>query len=120
MLEVEYITFACSEPSRVADFWQEALEGQRRELPSFIEAEVVDCPGDGPDLLFKELEKGTRKDLPLHLDLSAEDRTTSVDQLCELGASVRETKTETYGTHTSTWTIMEDPEGNGFCVTEYE
>jgi len=36
-----------------------------------------------------------------------------------LGAGVRETKTEVAGDHTATWTVMEDPEGNGFCVFEY-
>jgi hypothetical protein len=32
---------------------------------------------------------------------------------------VRETKTETFDGHTNSWTVMVDPAGNGFCVTDY-
>jgi len=120
MLDVEFITFACTDPGRLADFWMEALGGERRELPPSIEPEIVDRPGEGPSLLFKELSKGTERDLPIHLDLSTDNREATIERLRNLGASVRETKTESYETHTSTWTIMEDPEGNGFCVSEYE
>lgn len=79
-----------------------------------------DLPGDGPDLLLKgDLSKGTQRDRPIHLDVEADDRETAAENLREIGATVRETKTETFETHMSTWTVMEDPEGNGFCVTEY-
>jgi len=120
MVEIEFITTACDEPDRLTSFWARAIDGERRELPPSLDPEIVDRPGEGPDLLFKELPKGTRRDMPIHPDLSVDDRETAVGRLRELGASVRETKTETYETYTSTWTVMEDPEGNGFCVTEYE
>jgi hypothetical protein len=104
----------------LASFWAAALDGTRRELPASLDPEIVDRPGDGPDLLFKDLPKGTERDLPIHLDLSTADREATVDRLRDLGATVRETKTESYETHTATWTVMEDPEGNGFCVSEYQ
>ncbi|PCR91179.1 VOC family protein [Natrinema ejinorense] len=118
MVKIKTITFACNDPERLASFWEAALDGERRDLPPSIDPEVVDRPGDGPDLLFKELPKGTEQDLPIHLDLATDDREATVDRLRDLGASVRETKTETVASRTSTWTILEDPEGNGFCVTE--
>jgi predicted enzyme related to lactoylglutathione lyase len=120
MTELEFITFACSDPDELAAFWAAALDGERRELPPALDPEIVDRPGDGPDLLFKQQPKGTERDLPIHLDLSTSDREATVERLRELGASVRETKTEEYETHTATWTVMEDPEGNGFCVSEYQ
>lgn len=119
MTELQFITFACDDVDRMAEFWRVALDGERRDLPESIAAEVVERPGDGPHLLFKQQPKGTGE-LPIHLDLSTADREQTVSRLSSLGGSVRETKTETYETHTSTWTVMEDPEGNGFCVTEYE
>ncbi|ELZ00747.1 MULTISPECIES: VOC family protein [Natrialba] len=118
MTQIKTITFACENSSQLASFWAEAMEGDRRDLPSYIDPEVVNLPGEGPDLLFKEMPKGTQRDLPIHIDLTVEDRELTVKRFCDLGASVRETKTETYGPNTETWTIMEDPEGNGFCVTE--
>ncbi|WP_336330836.1 MULTISPECIES: VOC family protein [unclassified Haloarcula] len=117
---IRFITFACDEVEQLAEFWSVALGGTRRELPESLEPEIVDLPGDGPDLLFKEQPKGTERDLPIHLDVSTENRRETVEQLCNIGGSVRETKTEEYETHTATWTVMSDPEGNGFCVSEYQ
>ncbi|WP_415379935.1 VOC family protein [Halosimplex sp. TS25] len=118
MIELEHITFACEDPAELATFWQRAVDGERRDLPSF-DSEIVDRER-GPALLFKEMPKGTERDLPIHLDFAAADRATAVERLTELGASVRETKTESGEGYTATWTVLEDPEGNGFCVTEYE
>lgn len=79
---------------------------------------MVGTPGEGPDLLFRDLPKGTWRDMPIHLDLGTDDRETTVKRLRNLGAGVRETKSETHETHTAEWTVMEDPEGNGFCVCQ--
>lgn len=119
MAELKFITFSCTDPDRLAAFWAEALGGDRRELPASLDAEIVERDDGGPDLLFNDHPTDRQRDLPIHLDVSADNRETTVDRLRELGATVRETKTETYETHTSTWTVLEDPEGNGFCVTEY-
>lgn len=120
MPELHFVTVACEDADDLAAFWTAALDGERRDLPPSIDNVVVDLPNEGPDLLFKsDLSKGTQRDLPIHLDLEAESRETAVEELRDLGGTVRETKTETFETHTSTWTVMEDPEGNGFCVSEY-
>lgn len=120
MPELAFITPACSDPDELAAFWAAALAGERRELPASLDPEIVDRPGDGPNLLFREQPRGTDRDLPIHLDLSTDEREATVERLRDLGASVRETKTEQYETHTATWTVMEDPAGNGFCVSEYQ
>ena len=119
MPELQFITFSCSEPERLAEFWAAALGGERRDLPDSLDAAIVERPDEGPDLLFNDHPSGPKTDLPIHLDVSAEDREAAVERLRDIGATVRETKTEEYETHTSTWTVLEDPEGNGFCVTEY-
>ena len=38
-------------------------------------------------------------------------RPDNLEVACEV-----ETKTRTTGPYTETWTVMKDPEGNGFCV----
>lgn len=120
MPQVRHLTFACEDPDGLAAFWADALGGERRDLPPSIDDVLVDLPDDGPDLLFKpDIEKGTERDLPIHLDLEVEDRERAVARLADLGGTVRETKSERFETRTSTWTVMADPEGNGFCVTEY-
>ena len=119
MPDLHFITFSCTEPERLADFWAAALDADRRDLPDALDAEIVERSGDGPDLLFNDHPTDEQRDLPIHLDLSADDRERTVERLCDIGATVRETKTEEYETHTATWTVLEDPEGNGFCVSEY-
>ncbi|MDS0260839.1 glyoxalase [Haloarcula sp. S1CR25-12] len=119
MPKLKFITFSCRSPDELADFWAAALDGDRRALPDALDSAIVERPDDGPDLLFNDHPTDEQRDLPIHLDVSADDREAAVERLRDLGATVRETKTEAYETHTSTWTVLEDPEGNGFCVTEY-
>lgn len=118
MPKIAHITFACTDPDELADFWATALDGDRT-APPVETSDVIVERANRADLLFRAAPKGTERDLPIHLDLAVDDREAAVDRLCDHGASVRETKTEEFEDFTATWTILEDPEGNGFCVTAY-
>lgn len=117
MAEIGNVTFACDDPAGLADFWAAVLDGERVELPDSFDGELVERP-DGPNLLFKDLPRGTERGLPIHLDLVVENREAAVERFRDLGGAVRETKSEEFAGGTHTWTVMEDPEGNGFCVSE--
>ncbi|MFC4990577.1 VOC family protein [Saliphagus infecundisoli] len=132
MASLGNITFASKDPRSLAEFWAEALEYDLEEPPpeiiEAIEAEggdlnavaaAVDPTEDGPRLFFKKMPRSSPEHIPIHLDLDAEDREEEVERLAELGASVVETKTGTTGPVTETWTVMRDPEGNGFCVQSF-
>lgn len=123
------VTFACDDPASMAEFWAEAVGYEIQPAPpgllDAIEAEggdanaaaaAVDPDGRGPRLFFKKLPRSRPEQMPVHLDVDAEDREREVERLAGLGATVVETKTETTGPYTETWTVMRDPEGNGFCV----
>jgi len=127
------ITFAASEPVTLAEFWAAATGYVPIELPPEVVepikreidagkldaggwAMLVDPAGSGPRLLFQRRPKSEPRDIPIHLDLSADDREAEVERLVRLGATVVETKSHTIGGFTETWTVMRDPEGNGFCV----
>jgi hypothetical protein len=123
------ITFACEDPDRLAGFWAAALGYVKQEAPpEFMEAwlaagrdpngaaAIVDPGGKGPRLLFEMKPKTPTTSIPIHLDLNASDREAEVKRLVGLGAREVETKTRTTGPYTETWTVMKDPEGNGFCV----
>ena len=129
MASIGNITFACEDPGALAEFWAGAVGYDIEEAPpdliEAIETEggdlnaaavAVDPAGRGPRLFFKKMPRSSPEHIPIHLDLDAEDRETEVRRLVELGATVVETKTETTGPYTETWTVMHDPEGNGFCV----
>ena len=79
---------------------------------------ITDPETDAPGVLFKRMAKGSTEDIPIHLDLATDDRRATVDRFVDLGASVVETKRERFGDRVEVWTVMEDPEGNGFCVCE--
>lgn len=129
MASIGNVTFACEDPAGLVEFWAAALEYEVQEPPpgllEAIEAEggdlnaaaaAIDPTGEGPRLFFKKLPRSSPEHIPIHLDLNVEDRDAEVERLQELGATVIETKTETTGPYTETWTVMRDPEGNGFCV----
>ena len=129
MASIANVTFACADPGALAEFWAAAVGYEVQDAPpgllEAIEAEdgdpnaaaaAVDPDGAGPRLFFKKLPTADPDQIPIHLDLAAADREAEVDRLVGLGATVVETKTETTGPYTETWTVMRDPEGNGFCV----
>ena len=132
MARIGNITFACENPIPLSEFWAAATGYVPMEVPPEIEewaqrliaegkldptgwARLVPPPGrEGPHLLFQRRPKSSPEHIPIHLDLNAEDREAEVKRLVGLGATVVETKTsDTFG---ETWTVMRDPEGNGFCV----
>ena len=136
MTEIATITFACAEPVRVAEFWAAALgyvpvdvsPKTLAEIEAAIEAGDLERDGwamlrhpdgVGPRLLFHRRPKSPTEHIPIHLDLKVDDREAEVDRLVALGATVVETKTMNFGSsRVDTWTVMRDPEGNGFCVEE--
>jgi len=129
MARIANITFTCRDPKRLADFWIEALGYVRHELPAEVLEELrasgfdmtsrdaaIDPDGKQPRLFFVKGEKTPTTAIPIHLDIDFEDPDASVERLVELGATVKERKTETVGPWTEQFTVMQDPEGNSFCV----
>jgi predicted enzyme related to lactoylglutathione lyase len=71
---------------------------------------------EGPELFFNRMPKSPTIELPIHLDVNVPDREADVQRLMGLGAKLVETKTSEAGEHKETFSVMRDPEGNGFCV----
>ena len=134
MARLNNITFACEEPVQLAEFWREALGYEHIETPPEILEEVeraiaagdldptgwamlVNPDGTGPRLLFQRRPKGSTSDIAIHLDLHSEDRAAEVERLTGLGATVVEERSQKIGPYEEFWTVMKDPEGNGFCVS---
>lgn len=129
MASIQNVTFACEEPDELAAFWAETLEYEIEPIPeAFAEAleaagrdpsdgrAIFDPTGDGPRLFFKRMPKSPTEHVPIHLDLEVADRERSVAELVERGATEVETKSLDVGEHRQVWTVMTDPEDNGFCV----
>ena len=112
MLRLNHITFACEEPQRVAEFWTELLDGYTAERSGG----AYFGRGDGPELFFNKRQKSPTIELPIHLDVNVPDFEAERERLLGLGAKLVETKSHRIGELSETWTVMRDPEGNGFCI----
>jgi hypothetical protein len=113
-LAVHSVTFDCADPERLARFWSAALGSAPAEVSE--EAASVASPGGvGPRLLFLKVPEGKAAKNRVHLDLaSAGAMDTEVERLVRLGAR-RLRLVEEEGDF-GLFTVMQDPEGNEFCV----
>jgi hypothetical protein len=117
------IVFDSERPSALARFWAAALDGYR--VRPYDDAEVerlaakgltpetdpeVAADGPGPTLWFQQVAERKKARNRVHLDLAAGDRRGEVERLRALGASIRRER--------ESFTVMQDPEGNEFCVVE--
>jgi predicted enzyme related to lactoylglutathione lyase len=112
VLRLNRITFACAEPQRVAEFWTELLDC----YATVADGGTYVGRGDGPDLCFRRGEKSPTIELPIHLDVNVPDREADLQRILELGGRLVETRSHEIGELSETWTVMRDPEGNGFCI----
>jgi predicted enzyme related to lactoylglutathione lyase len=62
------------------------------------------------------MEKSETIELPIHLDVNVPDREPELNRILELGGQFVETRSDSIGDFSETWTVMRDPEGNGFCI----
>lgn len=102
------------DPRRLADFWATALAlSERRDEEG--ETIVSDADWNYPRLTFQKVAESPTRAPRLHLDLTASDWLAEVRRLRELGA--RDDRSVTVDGDW-TWTVMMDPDGNEFCVTD--
>jgi hypothetical protein len=136
------IVIACSDPSRLTEFWAEALGYVPQPPPEGFESwddfadavgipgekrndigAVVDPDGEGPRILFERYDGGPPNQR-LHFDVTviheSLDEVERVERLAEervrleaLGATFKREATGMAGEY---WIEMFDPEGNWFCV----
>ncbi|EFK54310.1 hypothetical protein HMPREF0291_11967 [Corynebacterium genitalium ATCC 33030] len=104
---IRQITFDCHDPSKLAEFWSAATGcGISADYGDFV---MVDST---PALGFQRVEDPTPGKNRMHIDGGGVERETLVERLKGLGATE-------LGTHEApglVWTVMQDPEGNEFCV----
>jgi len=106
---IKSVTFDCRDALAAASFWAAAL-GFNVDEDSTAEKAYVEAAGwGGPNLWFSRVPEPKAAKNRLHFDLRAPaglDR--EVQRLRGLGATV------IYGT--ADLVVMQDPEGNEFCV----
>lgn len=109
MLSIGMVMMDCEDPAVMAEFWRQALGTE----VAHDSGDVVVLAGS-PGLGLHRVEDRTPGKNRLHLEFYDEDRTHAVARLVELGAEV----VRTHDVEGYCWTVMADPEGNQFCVSD--
>ena len=137
------VTFDCADPDRLATFWAAALGYQKQDPPAgyatwqeFLAAQgipedqwnaasaVVDPEGVGPRLFFQRVSEPKASKNRVHLDVNvgggpttpAAERRRRVDDSVERLIRIGATKLRPFEQHGEYWVVMQDPEGNEFCL----
>ena len=112
-LHLEHITFDCTDPIKLASFWSAALDRKVDDGASPFFASIGKSTSDGSlAMLFLAVPEPKAAKNRVHVDTQGDDRETEVLRLVTLGAT-RVSEKDEWGTR---WTVMNDPEGNEFCV----
>jgi hypothetical protein len=134
------VTFDCADPARVAKFWGELLgyieppppEGESWQ--EFLKNAGVpesdwnkanareDPDGKGPRLFFQRVPEAKKVKNRVHLDvnvargLSGAERRTKISAEVQRAIGLGAIKIEEREDLGSDWVVMQDPEGNEFCI----
>jgi hypothetical protein len=107
------ITFDCGDVLTVARFWSAALDRPLDGIsgPMFASIGGGDADRAEPAWYFEKVPEPKAAKNRMHLDLVDPDP-AAVQRFVFLGATI--VAEHTLGNHG--WTVMQDPEGNEFCI----
>jgi catechol 2,3-dioxygenase-like lactoylglutathione lyase family enzyme len=130
------VVFDCADPERVARFWAGALgyaldwewDDETRAwmadngLPESdfgARSAATDPKGVGPRLFFQRVPEGKAGKNRVHVDFKAGEAglDAEVERLVGLGATVLHRYEGDFGPFHEIHFVMQDPEGNEFCVS---
>lgn len=110
------ITIDCAEPLGLARFWAAVfgtgIGPSLGDGPHYVD--LLPVPGV-PVLRFQRVPESKVTKNRLHLDLSVEDLDDARSRVEALGG--RQIPGRTITEYGYTWTVMQDPEGNEFCMS---
>jgi predicted enzyme related to lactoylglutathione lyase len=106
----------CAEPDRLAAFWADALGYRDVGAAGSYRLLVPPDEESGPQLLLQRVPEAKSSKLRMHLDIHTPDIEAEAGRLAALGAT--RLRADPFGEHGSHWILMQDPEGNEFCVCD--
>lgn len=114
MLVVGSIVIRVDDLVRQEAFWTAALGYERRSASDDFVL-LSSRTGDGPNVALDAVSSARVLPPRIHLDLYADDQAAEISRLAELGAREVEWSRRPAD---ADFVIMEDPEGNRFCVVD--
>jgi hypothetical protein len=113
-LKIGSVVIDCNDFGTMSTFWQQALRYVPREPPEDDWVVLRDPNGGNVNVSLQKVpEKRTGKNR-LHFDLYTNDQDGEVRRLLEIGA----TRHSRISDPDEDFVVLEDPEGNLFCVVD--
>jgi predicted enzyme related to lactoylglutathione lyase len=106
----------CRDPETLAGFWADALGYQP---VGGVDNYFLLLPPDGepgPQFLLQRVPEVKAGKNRMHFDIHTPDIEAEATRLTGIGAT--RVLQEPVSEHGSTWVLMQDPEGNEFCVCD--
>jgi hypothetical protein len=113
-LRVGSVVIDCNNFPTMARFWQEALRYEPREEPEDDWVVLRDPEGRNVQVSLQVVPEPRVGKNRLHFDLYTSDQTGEVERLLALGA----TRFSRTPEPDEDFIVLEDPEGNLFCVID--
>ena len=137
------VVFDAADPPKLAAFWGEAIGYVEEDPPDGFDsweawavandlpredwdryASRVDPDGAGPRLFFQRVPEPKTAKNRVHLDLAVsggretpiEDRRRRVADAVERAVAAGATRIKAYDEAGQHWVVLQDPEGNEFCL----
>ncbi|HWD23951.1 MAG TPA: VOC family protein [Acidimicrobiales bacterium] len=109
------VVFDCADADRLAEFWIEALDYVPDRAVANFRSIVPRDPTRGcPKIVFHIVPEPKHGKNRVHIDIKADDVEAEASRLSHLGATrLTAGKVQEHGQE---WIVMQDPEGNEFCV----
>jgi hypothetical protein len=114
-LKIVQIVIDCADPEKLADFWIAATGYDRRGKVEQY-AVISSSTKAGPALIFQKVPEEKTGKNRVHFDLLADSEAhmqEEIDRLTALGGHKKHLVKELG----IMWTVMQDPEGNEFCIS---
>ena len=113
-LRVGSVVIDCNDFETMSRFWQEALRYVPRDPPEDDWVVLKDPEGGGVNVSLQVVPERRSGKNRLHLDLYTTDQAGEVERLLSLGA----TRFPRTPEPDEDFIVLEDPEGNLFCVID--
>ena len=112
MLKIGAIVWRVKSVPRAVEFWSKALDYTLKRPTDDDWAILIPKGGDGIQLSLTEVTSPKAK--RHHIELFTDDREAEVERLLALGA----TKKPWNYPENADYTVLQDPDGNPFCVAQ--
>ncbi len=106
------VTLDCAEPDALASWWADAVGGTVQAVDP---GAFVLVQSEPLNLGFQKVPEDKIGKNRVHIDFAVDDRAAAIERLTAAGASVIADHSVPSG---FSWSVLQDPAGNEFCITD--